>query len=94
MDEKDVLSSTGALALSGTVKRLVVIGGGYIGLEIGSYMAKFGTQVTVVEAAPALVEWRGRSGLRASGRAPFEEERRGSSAQRQGQGLQKRQRWT
>src|SRR3984957_18242665 len=55
IDEKDVLSSTGALALEAPVKRLVVIGGGYIGLEIGSYLAKFGTAVTVVEAAPALL---------------------------------------
>ncbi len=55
IDEKDVLSSTGALALDKKVERLVVIGGGYIGLEIGSYMAKLGTQVTVVEAGPALL---------------------------------------
>ena len=55
IDEKDVLSSTGALALEEQVKRVVVIGGGYIGLEIGSYMAKFGSAVTVVEAAPALL---------------------------------------
>lgn len=55
IDEKDVMSSTGALALSEKVERLVVIGGGYIGLEIGSYMQKFGTQVTVVEAGPALL---------------------------------------
>ncbi|HMN69986.1 MAG TPA: FAD-dependent oxidoreductase [Bdellovibrionales bacterium] len=55
IDEKDVLSSTGALALSEKVERLVVIGGGYIGLEIGSYMANFGTKVTVVEAAQALL---------------------------------------
>jgi len=55
VDEKPVMTSTGALALDEKVKRLVVIGGGYIGLEIGSYMAKFGTQVTVVEAGPALL---------------------------------------
>lgn len=55
VDEKDVMTSTGALALAEKVDRLVVIGGGYIGLEIGSYMAKFGTTVTVVEAAPALL---------------------------------------
>lgn len=55
VDEKDVMTSTGALALSEKVDRLVVIGGGYIGLEIGSYMAKFGTTVTVLEAAPALL---------------------------------------
>lgn len=55
IDEKDVLSSTGALNLDKKVERLVVIGGGYIGLEIGSYMAKLGTQVTVVEAGTALL---------------------------------------
>ncbi len=55
IDEKDVLSSTGALAQDKKIERLVVIGGGYIGLEIGSYMAKLGSTVTVVEAAPALL---------------------------------------
>ena len=55
VDEKDVLSSTGALALSEKIERVVVIGGGYIGLEIGSYMRNFGSAVTVVEAAPALL---------------------------------------
>ncbi len=55
VDEKDVLSSTGALALDKKVDRVVVIGGGYIGLEIGSYMRNFGTEVTVVEAASALL---------------------------------------
>lgn len=55
VDEKDVMTSTGALALAEKVKRLVVIGGGYIGLEIGTYMAKFGTQVTVVEAGPSVL---------------------------------------
>jgi len=55
VDEKDVLSSTGALALSEKIERVVVIGGGYIGLEIGSYMRSFGSAVTVVEAGPALL---------------------------------------
>ncbi len=55
IDEKNVLSSTGALALSEVPKRLVVIGGGYIGLEIGSYMSKLGSQVTVVEAQKGLL---------------------------------------
>jgi dihydrolipoamide dehydrogenase len=54
-DEKDVLTSTGALALDKKIDRVVVIGGGYIGLEIGSYMRNFGSEVTVVEAAPALL---------------------------------------
>lgn len=50
-DEKSILSSTGALALDQVPKTTVVIGGGYIGLEIGGYLAKFGSEVTVVEAA-------------------------------------------
>ncbi|PWU22356.1 MAG: dihydrolipoyl dehydrogenase [Bdellovibrio sp.] len=54
-DEKNILSSTGALALDQIPKSIVVIGGGYIGLEIGSYLAKFGSEVTVVEAAPAVL---------------------------------------
>ena len=45
-----VMSSTEALALSEVPKRLVVVGAGYIGLELGSAFAKFGSQVTVVEA--------------------------------------------
>ena len=54
-DEKDILSSTGALALDHAPKRVVVIGGGYIGLEISSYLRKFGTEVTVVEAQNSLL---------------------------------------
>lgn len=54
-DEKDILSSTGALEVANMPKRLVVIGGGYIGLEIGSYYSKFGVDVTVLEAMPTLL---------------------------------------
>jgi dihydrolipoamide dehydrogenase len=54
-DEKDILSSTGALALDQLPKRMVVIGGGYIGLEISGYMNKLGCEVTVVEASPAIL---------------------------------------
>jgi dihydrolipoamide dehydrogenase len=54
-DETDILSSTGALALESIPKTMVVIGGGYIGLEISGFMSKLGTQVTVVEATPALL---------------------------------------
>ena len=49
VNEKDVVSSTGALALKDVPKRLVVIGGGYIGLEMGSVWRRLGSQVTVVE---------------------------------------------
>lgn len=54
-DEKDLISSTGALALDSAPKKIVVIGGGYIGLEISGYLSKFGCEVTVVEATPALL---------------------------------------
>ena len=49
MDEKTIVSSTGALALSAVPKRMIVIGGGYIGLEMGSVWQRLGAQVTVVE---------------------------------------------
>ena len=54
-DEKKVLSSTGALDLDEVPKKLVVIGGGYIGLEIGGYLNKLGSEVTVLEAADQLL---------------------------------------
>ena len=44
-----VLSSTGALALKELPKKLVVIGGGYIGTELGSAFANLGTEVTILE---------------------------------------------
>jgi dihydrolipoamide dehydrogenase len=55
-DEQLVCSSTGALAQSAVPKSLVVIGGGYIGLEIGGMYANFGTKVTVVEAQKSLLQ--------------------------------------
>ena len=54
-DEKEIMSSTGALALDEIPKRIAVIGGGYIGLEISSYLRKLGTEVTVIEAQSALL---------------------------------------
>ena len=48
-DEKQVLSSTGALNLPTVPKHLVVIGGGVIGLELGSVWKRLGAEVTVVE---------------------------------------------
>ncbi|CUG88242.1 dihydrolipoyl dehydrogenase, putative [Bodo saltans] len=50
-DETSVLSSTGALAIPKVPKTLAVIGGGVIGLELGSVWARLGTKVTVVEFA-------------------------------------------
>lgn len=55
VDEKRVLSSTGALALQEIPRRLTVIGGGYIGLEMGILYAKLGSQVTVVEMMDQLL---------------------------------------
>jgi dihydrolipoamide dehydrogenase len=46
----NVISSTGALDLTELPKRLAVVGGGYIGLELGTAFAKLGSKVTVVEA--------------------------------------------
>ena len=54
-DEIDICSSTGALAFNEIPKRIVVIGGGYIGLEISSYLRKLGTEVTVIEANTSLL---------------------------------------
>lgn len=54
-DEKDICSSTGALAFDEIPKRVVVIGGGYIGLEISCYLRKLGTEVTVIEAQASLL---------------------------------------
>ncbi|XP_072954268.1 dihydrolipoyl dehydrogenase, mitochondrial [Typha angustifolia] len=55
IDEKKIVSSTGALALSEIPKKLVVIGAGYIGLEMGSVWGRLGSEVTVVEFAPDIV---------------------------------------
>ncbi len=49
IDEKNILSSTGALSLTKVPKKLVIIGGGYIGLEMGSVWSRLGAEVTVVE---------------------------------------------
>lgn len=54
IDEKRILSSTGAMALQAAPKRLVVIGGGVIGLELGSVWARLGTEVHVVEFLPRI----------------------------------------
>jgi dihydrolipoamide dehydrogenase len=50
-----VWDSTAALALSATPARLLVVGGGYIGLELGSVYAALGTEVTVVELLDGLL---------------------------------------
>tara|TARA_B100000686_G_scaffold28597_1_gene28837 strand:+ start:13046 stop:14449 length:1404 start_codon:yes stop_codon:yes gene_type:complete len=49
IDEKNVISSTAALSLNTVPKKLIVIGGGYIGLEMGSVWSRLGSEVTVIE---------------------------------------------
>ena len=48
-DEKIIISSTGALSLSTVPKKMVVVGGGYIGLEMGSVWSRLGAEVHVIE---------------------------------------------
>ena len=55
VDEKQIVTSTGALALNKVPKSLLVIGGGYIGLEMGSVWSRLGSKVTVVEALDRIV---------------------------------------
>ena len=52
IDEKNIISSTTALSLAAVPKTLVVIGGGYIGLEMGSVWKRLGSEVTVIENLP------------------------------------------
>lgn len=69
-----ILSSTEALALKEIPQSLIVIGGGYVGIELGQTYAKFGTKVTVLEGADAILpgfekditRWVGRN-LKKSG---------------------------
>mgnify|MGYP001256288017 FL=1 len=55
IDEKDILSSTGALSLQSVPNHLVVIGAGYIGLEMGSVWSRLGSKVTVIEYADRIL---------------------------------------
>ncbi|MBB6011219.1 dihydrolipoamide dehydrogenase [Aquamicrobium lusatiense] len=50
-----VISSTEALSLKSVPQRLAVVGGGYIGLELGTAFAKLGAKVTIVEALPRIL---------------------------------------
>jgi dihydrolipoamide dehydrogenase len=54
-DGQRIVDSTGALDFSIVPEKLVVIGGGYIGIEIGTLYAKLGARVTVVEALPNIL---------------------------------------
>lgn len=55
IDSPRVLDSTGALELADVPKRLLVVGGGYIGLELGTVYAALGSRVTVVEMTDGLL---------------------------------------
>jgi len=55
IDEKTVVSSTGALMLDKVPERLLVVGGGVIGLELGSVWGRLGAKVTVVEFLDAIL---------------------------------------
>lgn len=48
-DEKVIVSSTGALSFETVPKKMIVIGGGVIGIELGQVYSRFGTEVIVVE---------------------------------------------
>lgn len=54
IDEKRIVSSTGAIALDKVPEKMIVIGGGIIGLEMGSVWSRLGAQVTVVEYLGAI----------------------------------------
>lgn len=53
-DEKKIVSSTGALSLSEVPGKMAVVGGGVIGLEMGSVWARLGAEVTIIEYGPQI----------------------------------------
>ena len=55
VDGNRIVDSTGALAFTALPKNLVVVGAGYIGMEIGTLYAKLGSKVTFVEALPTIL---------------------------------------
>ena len=55
IDEKHIVSSTGALSLETLPKKMVVIGAGYIGLELGTVWARLGAEVEVIEFLPRIL---------------------------------------
>lgn len=61
IDKKRIITSTEALSLAKLPKSLVVIGGGVIGLELGSVYARLGTEVTVIEYMDSLIASMDRS---------------------------------
>ena len=55
IDEKNIVSSSGALDFNKVPKSLAVIGGGYIGLELGSVWSRLGSKVTIIEFTKSIV---------------------------------------
>ena len=55
LDEVDYLDNKGILALRDLPSHLIVLGGGYIGLEFGQAFRRFGSEVTIIEATPRLL---------------------------------------
>jgi dihydrolipoamide dehydrogenase len=55
LDDARVMDSTGALLVPDIPRRLLVVGGGYIGLELGTVYDALGTEVTIVEVLPRLL---------------------------------------
>jgi dihydrolipoamide dehydrogenase len=55
IDEKNIVSSTGALSLNSVPKKLILIGAGYIGLEMGAVWSRLGAKVEVVEYLPRIL---------------------------------------
>jgi dihydrolipoamide dehydrogenase len=55
IDKKRIITSTEALNITEVPKQMVVIGGGVIGLELGSVYARLGTKVTVIEFLPTII---------------------------------------
>jgi len=64
VDEENILTSTGILAIKDLPQSLLVVGGGYIGCEFASIFSTFGCQVTVVEALPRLLAMSDRQSVR------------------------------
>ncbi|RLQ89083.1 dihydrolipoyl dehydrogenase [Notoacmeibacter ruber] len=55
IDEKTIVSSTGGIALEKVPERMIVVGGGVIGLELGSVWKRLGAEVTVIEYLPKIL---------------------------------------
>ena len=60
VDEQFVVTSTGALDLKAIPKRMIVVGGGVIGLELGSVYNRLGSEVTVIQHTDRIVPFLGK----------------------------------